>query len=62
MQTFGYIKRPNASNASSSSALFSLHTITSGLQALQQFAGMPVTGVLDDETKKVSSGFGYQIV
>ena len=53
MQNFGYIKNTGLSNNGSSSALFSEITVRSGLHSLQQFAGLPVTGILDDATKKV---------
>ena len=53
MQTFGYMKKTGFYSNDSSGALLSENTVRSGLISLQQFAGIPATGALDNATKKV---------
>ena len=53
MQKFGYLKQNAFHPNDSSSALLSERSVRSGISSVQQFAGFPVTGVLDDSTKKV---------
>ena len=55
MQKFGYLKESAFHPNDSSSALLSENSVRSGIKSLQQFAGLPVTGILDDSTKKVGN-------
>lgn len=51
MQRYGYL--PSAGEGEASS--FTPDSITEAVRLLQGFAGLPRTGVLDGETKKVRS-------
>ena len=53
MQKFGYLKEYGFHTNDTSSPIISENSIRLGILSLQQFAGLPVTGTLDNATKRV---------
>ena len=53
MQKFGYLKEYGFHSNDTLSPMISEDSIRLGILSLQQFAGLPVTGTLDNATKRV---------
>ncbi len=49
MESYGYVQRPNTKLGK----LLNEKDVTEGIKQMQRFAGFPVTGILDDATKKL---------
>ena len=53
MQNYGYLEEYGFHSNTSSSPMISESSVRQGIRSLQQFAGIPETGTLDEGTKKV---------